>query len=152
MSRCRLQILPRAIILVFALAGHALAWQAQRLYVEPFMGKAGSEKIREDLVAQLQNRSSISLVSDPAKANFILSGDGEIWIKGYRSLNPRSGRLPSDGTPVYAGFLSVELKNSVGDTIWSDLVTPGSGSEDISKDVSQRIAKHVTEALEHGDA
>ncbi len=155
MSRCRLRILPRIVILACLLAGHALAWQAKRLYVEPFTVKAGSEKLREDLVAelraQLRKRTSISLVSDPAMADVSLSGGGEIWIKGYSSLNPRSGRQPSNGTPVYAGFLSVELKNPLGETIWSDLVTPGAASEDISKDLSQRIAKHVADALEHGD-
>jgi phosphate transport system substrate-binding protein len=151
MSRCRLRILSRVVILACVLASHALAWQAKRLYVEPFAVKAGSEKLREDLITQLRRRTSISLVSDQAMADVTLSGGGEIWIKGYRSLNPRSGRQPSNGTPVYAGFLSVELKNSRGETIWSDLVTPGAASEDISKDLSLRIAKHVAEALEHGD-
>src|ERR1700728_453710 len=107
MSRCRLRILSRIVIVACVLASHALAWQAKRLYVEPFTVKAGSEKLREDLITQLRKRTSISLVSDPAMADVILSGGGEIWIKGYRSLNPRSGREPSNGTPVYAGFLSV---------------------------------------------
>ena len=79
-----------------------------------------------------------------------MSGEGEIWIRGYQSLNPRSGRLPSNGTPVYAGFLSVELKNARGETTWSYLVTPSGTSEDVTKDLSQRIAQHLAEALEHG--
>jgi phosphate transport system substrate-binding protein len=146
-----LRILSRIVTLVCLLAGLAPAWRAKRLYVEPFTVKAGSENLREDLITQLRKRISLSLVSDPAMADVTLSGGGEIWIKGYRSLNPRSGRQPSNGTPVYAGFLSVELKNSRGETIWSDLVTPSATSEDISKNLSQRIAKHVAEALEHGD-
>ena len=72
--------------------------------------QAGSEKLRKDLIAELRKLTSISLVSGESSADAILGGGGEIWIKGYRSLNPRSGRLPSDGTPVYGGYLSVELR------------------------------------------
>ena len=98
-----------------ALAGSASAWQAtqpeaiRRLYVEPFVTRNGPEKLREDLIAELHKESSVSLVSDESRADAVLGGGGEVWIKGYRSLNPRSGRLPSNGTPVYTGFLSVEL-------------------------------------------
>src|SRR5580692_8850807 len=157
MSRCRLQILSRILTLAFAIAGYTFAWQisgqlaaVKKLYVEPFPAKAGSEALRDDVIAQLRKLSSISVVSDPGTADAVLSGEGEIWIKGYQSLNPRSGRSPSDGTPVYAGFLSVELKNAKGDTLWSYLFTPTSPSEDISKDLSKRIAKYLSEALEHG--
>ena len=138
------------------IAVQSFAWQTgraqeiKRLYVEPFTTKAGSEKIREDLIAELRKLSAISLVSDESSADAILGGGGEIWIKGYRSLNPRSGRLPSNGTPVYAGFLSVELRSTKGETLWSDLVTPGATTEDVSKDLSKRIAKHVAEALKQG--
>jgi len=84
-------------------------------------------------------------------AAVILSGNGEIWISGYRSLNPRSGRSPSHGTPVYAGYLSVELKDTKGETLWSCLATPETGSERISNDLAKRIAKHLAEAMEQGD-
>jgi phosphate transport system substrate-binding protein len=124
------------------------SFASQRLYVEPFTTRAGSEKLREDLVGELHKLSSISVVSSEASADAILGGGGEIWIKGYRSLNPRAGRLPSNGTPVYGGYLSVELRNGKGETLWSYLVTPGSSSLDVSKDLAKRIAKHVAEALE----
>lgn len=139
-------------------AASALAWQSKpssairRLYVEPFTSKQGSEKLRQDVIAELRKLNSISLVSSESSAEAILGGGGEIWIKGYRSLNPRSGRLPSDGTPLYGGYLSVELRDPRGETLWSDLVTPAAVSEDVSKDLAKRIAKHVAEALEHGQA
>jgi len=120
--------------------------------VEPFTTKAGSDKLHDDLIAELHKLGSISLASSEANADAILGGGGEIWIKGYRSLNPRSGRLPSNGTPVYGGFLSVELRNTRGETLWSYLVTPESTSGDISKDLAKRIVKHVAEALAQGDA
>ena len=141
-----------------ALAGSAPAWQSaqpgaiRRLYVEPFVTRTGPERVREDLIAELRKVSSVSLVSDESSADAVLGGGGEIWIKGYRSLNPRSGRLPSNGTPVYTGFLSVELRDTKGETIWSYLATPGPASEDISRDLAKRIAKHVAAALEQGAA
>jgi phosphate transport system substrate-binding protein len=146
--------LKRALPLGFGLlAGPLLAWQAQdsgvrRLYVEAFATKAGAEKLREDVTAELRRLSSVSLVSDEASADLVLGGGGEIWIKGYHSFSPRSHiKMPTNGTPIYGGYLSVELKNRKGVTVWSYLATPGAASEDISKDISKRIAKHLSEAL-----
>jgi phosphate transport system substrate-binding protein len=139
-----------------AAAPALLGWQtakatgAKHIYVESFATKQGSDKLREAVIAELRKQASVSLVSDEASADVILGGGGEIWIKGYKSLNPRSGRMPSNGTPIYAGYLSVELRDTKGDTLWGDLVTPSAGAEDISKDLAKRIAKHATEALEKG--
>ncbi len=138
---------------VSSLAGQAVQPEGiRRLYVEPFTSKAGSEKIRQDLIAELRKQNSISLLAGESGAEVILGGGGEIWIQGYRSLNPRSGRLPSDGIPVYAGYLSVELRNTKGETLWSYLVAPGSASDaDVSKDLAKQIAKHLVEALRQGE-
>ena len=134
-----------AIALSFPAAAQSSA--IRRLYVEPFTTKAGSEKLRSDVLQELHKINAVLLVPNAANADAILGGGGEIWVKGYRSLNPRSGRLPSDGTPVYGGYLSVELKDPNGETLWSYLVTPGAGSEDVSKGLSKRIARLVAEAL-----
>lgn len=123
--------------------------EPRRIYVEPFTTKAGSEKLREDVIAELRKAPGISVSASESGADTILGGGGEIWVKGYRSLNPRSGRMPSNGTPVYGGYLSVELRDAKGATLWSDLVTPGAGADDVAKDLSKRIAKHVAAALEH---
>src|SRR5262249_20102003 len=106
----------------------------KRIYVEAFANKDGAEQLRADVIAQLR-RSNIAIAHERSGADAILEGSGETWVKGYRSLNPRSGRSPSNGTPVYGGFLSVELKDSNGETLWSYLATPAGGSEDISKDL-----------------
>jgi len=119
----------------------------KRIFVELFPAKTGSEKLRQDLIAELRRLGSPAIVASESDADAILTGDGETWIKGYRSLNPRSGRLPSDGEPVYAGFLSVELRDAKGETLWSYLVTLGPASENISRDLSKQIVKHFTEAL-----
>jgi phosphate transport system substrate-binding protein len=133
-----------------ALAGSAAA-APKRLYVEPFTTRAASEKLREDVIAELRRLGTVAIVPAESGADAILGGGGEIWVRGYRSLNPRSGRLPSDGTPVYGGYLSVELRDSKGATTWSDLVTPGSASPDVAKDLAKRIAKDVSEALQRND-
>ncbi len=99
------------------------------------------------MVAEVRKLSSVSLVAGEANADLILGGGGEIWVKGYRSLNPRSGRVPSDGSPVYGGYLSVELRDKAGATLWSTLVTPGADADDAAKDLSKRIAKQLVAAL-----
>src|SRR5262249_14736088 len=83
----------------------------ERIYIEMFATKAGAEQLQQDVAAEIRKLSSVVIVPDRARADAILGGGGEIWIKGHRSLNPRSGRLPSNGSPVYGGFLSVELKD-----------------------------------------
>jgi phosphate transport system substrate-binding protein len=127
----------------------AQAETPKRLYVEPFTTKAGPERLRKDVVAELSKLHGVSVVTGKSAADLILGGGGEIWVKGYRSLNPRSGQSLANGTPVYGGYLAVELRDSRGETLWSDLVTPGAESEDIAKDLSKRIAKHIAEALPH---
>jgi phosphate transport system substrate-binding protein len=145
------------LIACCALAAPARASQKpdsapMRLYVEAFTTKAGAEKLREDVTSELGKLRSVSLVSDESKADLILGGGGEIWIRGYRSFSPRSHmKLPTNGTPIYGGYLSVELRNPRGVTIWSDLVTPASASEDVSKDLAKRIAKHLAEALNQSE-
>lgn len=143
-------------IACWLLTGTALAWQpgqhgVKRLYVEEFATKAGAEALQHDLALELRKLSAVSLVSQEANADVIVGGGGEIWIRGYRSLNPRSDRLLANGTPVYTGYLSVELKDNHGVTLWSDLVTPGGEPGDISKDLAKRIVRHLAEALDRLD-
>jgi phosphate transport system substrate-binding protein len=139
--------------------GSALAWQTspadhstRRIYVEPFVTKQGSEKFREDVVAGLRKLNSVSLARDESNADVILGGGGEVWIKGYRSHNPQLGNPLPNGTPIYTGFLSIELKDRNGETLWSYLATPPASSRDISKDLSALIVKKLAEALEQGGA
>jgi len=134
------------IVCCCALAAPSAA-AGRRLFVEPFTTQAAPEKLREYVIAELSKLPGVQLVQSEADADDILGGGGEIWVKGYRSLNPRSGRMPSDGTPVYGGYLSVELKNGKGETWWSYLATPENDTADLSKELAKRIAKHVAAAL-----
>ena len=130
-----------------ALAQQSIGAAPKRLYVEPFTTRTGAQELRDNLIAELRKLRSFSLVSDEANADLVLDGGGEIWIKGYRSFSPRSHmKMPSNGTPLYGGYLSVELKNRQGVTVWSYLATPSEASENVTKDISKQIAKHLAEA------
>ena len=132
----------------------ALAWIAvsggtsTRLFVEAFITKTGAEQLRQDVSLELRKLSAVSLVSNRSDASVFLGGGGEIWVKGYRSFSPRSHmKLATNGTPIYGGYLSVELRNKAGETLWSYLATPSAGSEDVAKDLSKQITKELAQAL-----
>lgn len=153
---CEDEELPRtftslACLLSVALAASALQQPAVRhVYVEPFTTKEGSEKLREEVIAELRKLgppASVSVVATASAADVVLGGGGEVWVRGYRSLNPRAGESVSNGTPVYGGFLSVELRDLKGETLWSYLATPNATVGDVSKNLATQIAKHVAEAL-----
>ena len=111
-----------------------------------------SEKFREDVIAELRKKASVSIAADQSDADAILGGGGEVWIKGYRSHNPELGNVPANGTPIYTGFLSIELRDKNGETLWSYLATPPAASGDVAKDLSTQIAKKLNEFLEHGES
>jgi phosphate transport system substrate-binding protein len=141
-----------------AIIGAGLALQTiptkriRLIYVEPFITKSGSETFRENVIAELRKLSSVSLASDESSADAILGGGGEVWIKGYRSHNPQLGNVAPNGTAIYTGFLSIELRDRNGETLWSYLATPSAASGDVSKDLSARIVKKLAESLEQIEA
>jgi phosphate ABC transporter phosphate-binding protein len=124
----------------------------RRIYVEPFATRESSGKFRDDVIAELRKRSSVTLAEDEASADAILGGGGEIWIEGYRSHNPQLGNPAPNGTPIYNGFLSIELKDKNGQTLWSYMATPPAASKDLSKDLSTLIANKLVEGLQQGEA
>lgn len=126
--------------------------QIKRIYVEPFATRESSQKFRADVIAELRKRPSITLAEDESSADAILGGGGEIWIDGYRSHNPQLGNPAPNGTAIYNGFLSIELRDKNGRTVWSYLATPPASSKDVSKDLSTLIAQKLVEALQQGEA
>jgi phosphate transport system substrate-binding protein len=62
------------------------------------------------------------------------------------------GKVPPNGTPIYRGFLSIELRDKNGQTLWSYLATPPAASADVSKDLSTLIVKKLVDALKEGEA
>jgi phosphate ABC transporter phosphate-binding protein len=140
-----------------AMFASALPWQTapanqiRRIYVAPFTTQAGSEKFRDDAISELRKLNWVSLAADESSADATLGGGGEVWIEGYRSHNPQLGKVPANGTPVYTGFLSVELRDRNG-PLWSYLAAPPKASEDVTKDLSTLIVKKMVGALEQGEA
>jgi phosphate transport system substrate-binding protein len=139
--------------LVCMMIGLALAQQTARgttvrqIYVEPFTTQAGSEKFRDEVIRALGNLHDVSLTRDKASADAVLGGGGSVWIKGYRSHNPQLGSVPANGSPIYNGFLSVELRDKEDQTLWSYLATPPEASGDVAKDLATQIVNKLASAL-----
>ena len=120
-----------------------------RIFIEPFADKAGGAQLRSELVSLLRKERGLAVVNDKASADFILSGSGETYIKGYVGTNPRVRYLNSDARPVYGGFLSVELKNREHDPVWSSLATPRRfGSDDINRNLAGQVVHKLAAELE----
>lgn len=117
--------------------------------MEPFASKPGASNLRSELVKLLARSPGIKLSDDPSSADFVISGTGETFIKGYLGTNPRVRYLNSDAKPVYGGYLSLELKNSTHETVWSYLVTPRRfGPEDINLNLAGQMVRKVAEAIQ----
>ena len=136
-------------VTVTLLGVHVLAGSPPRVFVESFGTKPGAVQLRNELVRFLENDHHVTLVSDAASAEFVVSGEGETYIKGYVGTNPRVRYLNSDARPVYRGFLSIEVKNRQRATIWSYLVTPRRlGPGDISRNLTGQLAGKLEGAME----
>jgi hypothetical protein len=126
-----------------------LADGPSRVFVEPLGTKSGAAELRNELVRLLEKEHGITLVNQASSADFVVSGEGETYIKGYVGTNPRVRYLNGDARPVYGGFLSVEVKNRDRDTIWSYLVTPRRlGSEDINRNLTGQLVRKLVGAIE----
>jgi hypothetical protein len=145
-NRCALlTLLP--CLLVFALfasgqQGNSLR-SVKRIFIDGLGDKPELREVKKDLASELR-RSEIFGVADSAdQADATLTGRGNTWLKGYYSLNPRAGTSPANGQPVYGGYISVELKDRAGVTLWSYLATPHAGSRNIAHDLSKDVIKHL---------
>jgi hypothetical protein len=87
------------------------------------------------------------LAASPPEADAVLTGDGDTFVRGYISLNPRSGTRPGDGDPVYDGFLSVQLKAKNDEVLWSYLATPRFQSSHVEQDLAKQISRRLEQAL-----
>lgn len=103
--------------------------------------------LKKAVTSQLRKGHEWEVVDTPGKADATLGGKGEIWIRGYYSLNPRAGTSPANGMPVYGGYVSVELKDTRGETLWSYLATLHSNSTNIYRDLSSQVVKHLNADL-----
>jgi phosphate transport system substrate-binding protein len=124
-------------LLLFALPGTAQV--EKNVFVDSFGDKAGASELREQVTSELRKSPKFHVVESPAQADLVLGGTGEVWVKSHFSLNPRD-RSVNDAQAVYTGYLSVELKDKKGETVWSYLATPhSSGSGDISRTLARLV-------------
>lgn len=128
-------------------------WKAQcaskaRVFVDSFGDKPGASMLRERVIKLLGKQAGIAVVTEASQADYVLTGSGETYIKGYMGMNPRVRYLNSDAQPVLGGFLSIELKPPGQDTIWSYLVTPKRiGSQDIYRNLAGQAIPRLLEAI-----
>jgi hypothetical protein len=115
----------------------------KRIFIEGLGEKPELREMRRDLGTELRRSEIFSLADSADQADATLAGRGDTWLKGYYSLNPRAGTSPANGQPVYGGYVSVELKDRKGVTLWSYLATPHSGSKNIAHDLSKDVVKHL---------
>jgi len=156
--RARRYIAGLAVCLAVLFAGRAvLEAQAddtlgavKRIYVDGFGTNPSTARVKKDLIAELRRTKAFQLASSEAAADATLTGNCQIYLKGYFSLNPRSGTLPTHGEAIYGGYLSVELRDRRGETVWSYLAAARSGSRDAAHELSQDVVKHLVSSVPEG--
>jgi hypothetical protein len=126
-----------------ALPAQASQTTLHRLYVSTFDGKSEGEAIRKALMDQIRKLRNFALVDSPEHADATLEGESEIYVSGYVNLYVRAGTSPSNGTPLYKGYLSVELKSRSGETLWSYLSTLHSPTKSPANEVAKDVTKHL---------
>ncbi len=121
------------------------------VYVDSFGDRPGASELREKIVSELEKTHRFRLVNNEAEADGVLSGKGEVWIKGYISLNPRERSL-SDAQAEWTGYLSIELKDKYGETLWSYLATPHTASESgrLAHDLAKLVVRKLVSAPADG--
>jgi phosphate ABC transporter phosphate-binding protein len=118
--------------------------EVKRVYVPAFTGGPEAAHLRESFMHHIDG-GHFQVVQSPQEADAILHGVGEVWLKGYVSIN---GRTPSsDRQAVFAGYLAVEVTGRDGEPLWSWLTTPGRLSwSNIVDNLAGRAAKKLSEA------
>ena len=120
--------------------------QVRRVFVGSLGEKQGASGLRKRIVDELKTEPGDNAAASPADADAVLTGDGDTYIRGYISLNPRSGTRPGDGEPVYDGFLSVELKGKNDEVLWSYLATPRFQSSHVERDLAKQVVRKMEQA------
>jgi hypothetical protein len=122
------------------------------VYVESLGVKPGADDLKKQLTEELRSVSGIHVVNNESKADAVIRGEGEIWIRHYYSMNPRAGNSPAHGKPALGGFISVELQSRSDGILWSYLATPHPGAEDVELDLAKQVAKGLKLAIAKGSA
>lgn len=146
---------PRAAVLlilgyvvVLTAQTESSAINAKNLFIGSFGGGDQARQVRQAVMDELRKHGTFRVVDSPESADAVLTGSGDVWIKGYYSLNPRARALSEDAHPVFGGYLSVELKGKGNAVLWSYLVTPRRfGPDAISRNLAVQVARKLREAV-----
>ncbi len=123
--------------------------QIKKIYIGSLGEKKGSAELRDALVKHLRKVRGLEVVATPEEADAVMSGNGELWVKGYYSTSSRPS--PYGQNAIYGGVLSVEVKGKDNETLWSYLVTPNKFHWDsVTQDLAIRLVKKFGEALQAG--
>jgi len=117
----------------------------KNVFVDSFGDRPGAMELRDKIVSELEKSRRFHVAKSASEADGVLAGSGEVWVKSYYSLNPRNRSVNSNAQALYAGYLSIELKDKKGETLWSYLATPHSSA---TGDVGRNLARLVVKKLE----
>jgi hypothetical protein len=135
--------------LVFAQAPR-IPVKIRSIFVGDITGMAEAGAIRQALMEELRKHGKPALAGGSDSADAILTGTGQLWVKGYYNLNPRERELGEDAHRIYGGYLSMELRDRKGEVLWSYLVTPRRGYDSVSvgHNLAGQVFKKLREAIE----
>lgn len=119
----------------------------RRVFVGSLGEKPGATSLRKHIVDELKRSREIATVSSASEADAVLTGECDTYIRGYVSLNPRSGIRVQDGEPIYDGFLSVQLKGKNDEVLWSYLATPRFQTSHVEQDLAKQVFRKLEQAL-----
>lgn len=138
-------LLMLAVTLLHAQSARTLS-EVTKVFVAPLGEGPGAKQLHASLVKQFRKNGKFQVVDVPGQADAIVEGEGQLWIKGYMAISPRSSARNRQA--VYGGFLSVAVAGKDNEILWSYLVTPSkflwnSVSDDLSASlVREMVAAH----------
>jgi hypothetical protein len=108
--------------------------------------KRGAAEIRDKLIQRLRKARGTEIVAVPDEADAVITGTGEIWLKGYVSASPKASAINRQA--VYDGYLSIQLRGKDNATLWSCVVAPGNFAwNGATQDLDNRLVKKLLAAL-----
>jgi hypothetical protein len=124
--------------------------RVKRVYVGSFGSNAEAEQVRQAVIEDLRRHGKLRVADAAPESDATFTASGEVYVKGYYSLNPRARSVGEDAHPLYGGYLSVELRDRQKEVLWSYLVTPHRyGPQPIGRNLAMQIVKKLKEALTH---
>ena len=146
-SRCALMLSTLSWCALLFAQPPAIPAKVRSIFIGEIKGIPEADAIRHALMEDLRKSGKPGMAGGPDSADATLTGSGELWVKGYYSLNPRERSLGEDAHRVYGGYLSVELRDRKGEVLWSYLVTPRRGYDSVSRDLASQVIKRLREAV-----